>query len=52
DSTMVDKVWQGVVELGVEGEEAETAYKGRISDSEKRDGEAKKLREQNKQVKS
>ncbi|PNX97199.1 hypothetical protein L195_g020424 [Trifolium pratense] len=49
--SMVDKVWKGVVELGVEGEEVETVYRNRISVNEKRDSEARILREQNKQVK-
>ncbi|MCH93155.1 hypothetical protein A2U01_0014103 [Trifolium medium] len=51
DMAMADKVWKGVVELGVEGEEVEEVYRGRISNNEKRDTETKKSREHNKQVK-
>ncbi|MCH86156.1 hypothetical protein A2U01_0007010, partial [Trifolium medium] len=49
DMAMADKVWKGVVELGVEGEEVEEVYRGRISNNEKRDTETKKSREHNKQ---
>ncbi|MCI33220.1 hypothetical protein A2U01_0054437 [Trifolium medium] len=43
------KVWQGAVELGVEGEEEEERYVERIIINESREEEARILREQKQQ---
>jgi hypothetical protein len=43
------KVWKGATELGVEGEEEEHQYVERILINEKKEEEARRLREQLKQ---
>jgi hypothetical protein len=49
DKVTTNKVWNGAVELGVEGVEEESQYVDRILNNEKREEAARRLREQRNQ---
>ncbi|CAJ2661908.1 unnamed protein product [Trifolium pratense] len=52
EEEVTNKVWKGVVSLGVEGDDIDSIYKRRITVNERKDIEAKNMREHKKQVKS
>jgi hypothetical protein len=49
ENAKANKVWQGVAELGVEGDEEEAQYVKRILNNEKKEESARRLSEQQKQ---
>ncbi|PNX97063.1 cysteine-rich receptor-like protein kinase, partial [Trifolium pratense] len=50
EEEVTNKVWKGVVSLGVEGDDIDSIYKRRITVNERKDIEAKNMREHKKQI--